>query len=53
MAIEDDSTTLVIKQITKEDDGLYNLVAKNDCGEASAKFDVEILGEINFCIIKY
>lgn len=44
--IQEKSTSLTIKKITKEDDGLYSLVAENEVGEASAKFDVEILGKL-------
>lgn len=43
--IQEESTTLTIKKVTKEDDGLYSLVAENEVGEATAKFDVEILGK--------
>ena len=44
MDVQETSTCLTVKKITKEDDGLYSLVAENEVGEATAKFDIEILG---------
>ncbi|KAH9498303.1 hypothetical protein Btru_006488 [Bulinus truncatus] len=41
--VQEESTTLTIKKVTKEDDGLYSVVADNEVGEATAKFDVEII----------
>ena len=43
--VQEDSTTLTIKKVTKEEDGLFTLTADNQVGEAKAKFDVEVLGE--------
>ncbi|RUS90387.1 hypothetical protein EGW08_001882, partial [Elysia chlorotica] len=43
MDIQETSTCLTVKNVSKEDDGLYTLQAQNEVGEASAKFDVEIL----------
>ncbi|GFO38541.1 titin, partial [Plakobranchus ocellatus] len=41
--IQENSTCLTVKKVSKDDDGLYSLVAENEVGEATAKFDVEIL----------
>ncbi|GFS00827.1 titin [Elysia marginata] len=41
--IQETSTCLTVKKVTKEDDGLYSLQAENEVGQATAKFDVEIL----------
>lgn len=45
ISVQDDSTTLTMKKVTKEDDGLITLTAENQVGETKAKFDVEVLGE--------
>lgn len=48
-------TTLLIKKVTREDDGMYTLKAVNDVGEDSATFDVEVIGKhiklflLSFC----
>ena len=44
--IEDKSTSLIIKKITRDNDGLYTLLAQNEAGEATAKFDVQVIGKI-------
>ena len=41
----DDATTLTVKKVTKDEDGLITLTADNPVGEAKAKFDVEVLGK--------
>ena len=41
----DSVTTLLIKKVTREDDGMYTLKAVNDVGEDKATFDVEVIGE--------
>lgn len=52
---QEESTTLTVKKISKEDDGLYTLSAENEVGEATAKFDVEVLGKtcVLYYIVKY
>ena len=45
ISVQEDSTTLTVKKVTKEEDGLITLTADNQVGEAKAKFDVEVLGE--------
>ena len=40
----DRGTTLHVKKVTRNDDGLYHVTAVNDAGEATANFDVEVLG---------
>lgn len=45
ISVQEDSTTLTVKKVTKEEDGLITLTADNEVGEAKAKFDVEVLGE--------
>lgn len=44
--IEEESTSLTVKKVTRQEDGLYHLNAANEVGEATAKFDVEILGKL-------
>ncbi|XP_046554801.1 titin-like [Haliotis rubra] len=39
----DTSTSLTIKKVSKEEDGLYTLTAENEAGEDKAKFDVEVI----------
>ncbi|ESO99761.1 hypothetical protein LOTGIDRAFT_141663, partial [Lottia gigantea] len=41
--VKDTTTTLTIKKIGVEDDGLYILKAVNDAGEISSKFDVAVI----------
>lgn len=50
---QDTGTSLTIKKVSKEEDGLYTLTAENEAGEDKAKFDVEVIGEfiIVFCFI--
>ena len=43
--LADKATTLTLKKVTREDDGLYTLVAQNEAGQASAEFDVEVIGK--------
>lgn len=43
--IADKSTTLTVKKVTREDDGLYSIMAENEAGQASAKFDIEVIGK--------
>ena len=42
--ISDKSTTLILKKVTRDDDGLYTVLAENEAGEDLAKFDIEIIG---------
>lgn len=42
--ISDKSTTLTLKKVTRDDDGLYTVIAENEAGEDLAKFDIEIIG---------
>lgn len=42
--IGDKTTTMTIKKVAREDDGLYYVIAENEVGEARVKFDVEIIG---------
>lgn len=44
--IGDKATTLTLKKVTREDDGLYSVLAENEAGQATAKFDIEVIGEI-------
>lgn len=46
--ISDRSTTLTVKKVTREDDGLYSVLAENEAGQASAKFDVEVIGKCSY-----
>lgn len=43
--IGDKATTLTLKKVTREDDGLYSVLAENEAGQATAKFDIEVIGE--------
>ncbi|KAK7507540.1 hypothetical protein BaRGS_00001475, partial [Batillaria attramentaria] len=43
ISVQEDSTTLTVKKVTKDEDGLITLTADNHVGEAKAKFDVEVL----------
>lgn len=45
--IADRSTTLTVKKVTREDDGLYSILAENEAGQATAKFDIEVIGKCN------
>jgi hypothetical protein len=39
-------STLMIKKVTREDDGMYTILAENEAGDAKASFDVEVTGEV-------
>lgn len=52
LSTQEDSTTLTVKKVTKDDDGLITLTADNQVGEAVAKFDVEILGKQTLFIFR-
>lgn len=47
----DNVTTLLIKKVTREDDGMYTLKAVNDVGEDKATFDVEVIGKYSTLLI--
>lgn len=40
----DKGVTINVKKVTKEDDGLYFVLAQNSAGEEKVTFDVEIIG---------
>lgn len=41
--VVDKATTLTLKKVTREDDGLYSVQAVNEAGEDTAKFDIEVI----------
>lgn len=43
--ISDRATTLTLKKVTRDDDGLYSILAENEAGQATAKFDIEVIGK--------
>lgn len=38
-------STLQVKKATREDDGMYAIMAENEAGDAKATFDVEVTGQ--------
>ena len=42
--VSDKSTTLTLKKVTRDDDGLYTVLAENEAGEELGKFDIEVIG---------
>ena len=43
-------STLLVKKVTREDDGMYAILAENEAGETKAAFDVEVTGREFFSV---
>ena len=46
--ISDKSTTLTVKKVTREDDCVFSVIAENEAGQATAKFDIEVIGKLGY-----
>ena len=42
------SSTLILRNASLHDEGVYEIVAKNEWGVSRQKFEVKIIGELNF-----
>ena len=49
ISVRDALTTLTVRDVVREDDGLLTLIASNEIGKARAIFDVEVLGKCYLC----